>query len=562
MVGGQLSVARLVNGMRLFSCLTWGAAIACVAVPGCTFFVKNDASQCATDKDCTSRGPAFEGTFCSAGGICQSNASYCFSNQQCIDRAKGGPAICRKSTDHTCVSILSPECARIIGDTADLKNDDVVVLGTIMMPSWNPLLKAAEDTIELAMTDLKTTAGGLKATNGSGTPRPVVVAACDIALSEQEKNRPASDHLIGDLHVPVMFGPLPAVWINYAFQKSLATTPKTVIITPSAATGAELTKAPGRRGVFFRSGYTATSVAATVSQLVPNFIEPAVRQQRGISPSTPIRYAVVGTGRGPEGDIISSIYDRLVFNGKTAPENGANYKEFSYGDPSQADFDTKLADVLVGVQAFQPDIVFLIGNQEIPSVLIQIDKLGIPSPHFIGTADFLGTNDVPNYVGTDETIRRRIWILQPGRGSQSPEVARFFQRLGAAYPEDVPNELAALTLDTTYMSLYAMASAGDRPVTPEIVGDALLTKLNVGAPIAVGPADMLNALGTLEAGGTISFHGTEVNGNFDDNGDIPVNYQVFCVDSEATSSDLIGFKPTGITYDPVTDKLTGTNTCF
>ncbi len=537
-------------------------AVACVSTSSCTFIVKRDAAQCSTDADCTGRGPAFEGTFCSDRKVCQSSLTYCFSNQQCIDRNKGAPFICRKSLDHTCVPLLTAECPRVIGDPADLRNDDAIVLGTVMMPTWNALLKAAEDSIELAVNDLKTTAGGLKGTTGNGTPRPVLVNACEITLPNQIANQPAADHLIGDLHVPAVIGPLPAAWISYAFQKSLAANPKTVLVTPSSATGPEFTNAPGRIGILFRTGDIAPSLAASQAQFISNYYEPQIRKDRGIDATVQLKYAVVATGRGPESDVIDGIYKSLTLNGKTLPQNGANYKEFSYGDPTAPDFDAKLANMLVDIQNFKPDIVALYGSQEVPAVVLQIEKLGLPAaPYYTGTAGALVSNVLPDYVGSDDKIRRRIAIFQPGRGSTDPGVARFYQRLGAAYPEDVPNELAALVFDSTYMVFYALAAAGDKPVTPDILGSALLTKMQTGPAINVGPTDMLNAIGAMESGGGITFKGIEADGNFDANGDIATNYQVFCVDNTVTDGDLVGFRASGLKYDPVTKQLTGTNGC-
>ncbi len=530
-----------------------------VSSSSCTFLVKRDAAQCSNDGDCTSRGPAFEGTFCSDRGVCQSSLTYCFSNQQCMDRNKGAPYVCQKDNGHVCAPILTAECPRIIGDPADLKNDDAVVIGAIMMPGWNPVLKGAEDSIELALNDLKTTAGGIKGTTGKGVPRPILVNACEIPLSNFAANQPASDHLFNEVRVPTIIGPLPSDWLQYSFSKALAANPKSTVMTPSGVAGQEFTNAPGRVGVLFRTGYTGLAIPATVGKIVPTYMEPALRAQKNIPAATPIKFAAIKSGDGTEDAVIAATYAQLSFNGKTAPQNGGNYREFNYGDPAAPDFDTKLASVLADVQNFAPDIVSLWGASEVPTVFLQIEKTGIAPYYIVGTGAL--SSQISDYVGTDENIRKRIWIHQPGRGANDPNIARFYQRFQAAYPEDTASELAALVFDTSYMAFYAMATAGDKPVTGEVIGQGLLNKLKAGPQINVGPTDMLNALGALEQGQTISFNGLEVTGNFDANGDLEMSIEILCVDNTNTEGALAGFKESGLVYHDGIG-FVGTNGCF
>ena len=51
----------------------------------------------------------------------------CTTNQECVVRAAGQPAICRKDKK-TCAPLLSADCQNVYGD---FKSDDAIVLGSI-----------------------------------------------------------------------------------------------------------------------------------------------------------------------------------------------------------------------------------------------------------------------------------------------------------------------------------------------------------------------------------------------------------------------------------------------
>ncbi len=536
------------------------AVAASLCVVGCTFLVKRDAVQCTTDADCTGRGAAFEGTTCNAG-TCESNAAYCRTNQECIDRNKGAPFVCRKTLDHTCVALLTEACPRILGDPADLANDDTVVLGSMMIPDWKPILKAAEDSIELALKDLKANGGGLPPVNGSTKPRPVVVSACEIPLMNQGLSAPAVDHLVRELHVPAMIGPIPQDEITTALQTALATTPKTVIIAPSSAAGSQFTNVPGRVGVLFVTAYIGISVPRSTAQVVPYAIEPALRKKRGLDNTTKLHVATLVSGVGAEDAQINLMYDELVFNGATAASNGSNYKEFSYGDPKAPDFDTRLAAMLTDLLAFKPDIIlFPLGGVETPTIFGQIEQLGLAPYYLFGTGAL--NPAFTNLVGSDASIISRIFVEQPGHGAHDPAVLAFYQRFAPAYPEEPPNELAALVFDSTYMAFFAAASVGGGPVTGDAMSTALFTRLNTGILVHDLPTDIPPAMSQLAAGRGIEFNGVEVPAAFDKSGNVSQNMMMLCVDPTVTAGALAGFRETGIIFDATQGRLLGTNGCF
>ena len=121
-------------GARGAACLLVAACAAAVGTHGCSFVTNTTAVQCTTEAECLALGPDFVDTKCDpATKTCvkvDPGSDLCTTNQQCLTAASGLPAICRKS-DHKCVTLTSTECPTVMGTSAQLLDDNTIVIGAL-----------------------------------------------------------------------------------------------------------------------------------------------------------------------------------------------------------------------------------------------------------------------------------------------------------------------------------------------------------------------------------------------------------------------------------------------
>src|SRR5262245_50211847 len=101
-----MAAALFIGGLAI-----WGSQ-ACQSVTNAT------AVQCINEAECRAKGPEFANTTCdtvtrTCVPLPTSNPDACKTNAECISRAGGAPAICRK-TDNTCVNVQTAECPNFI----------------------------------------------------------------------------------------------------------------------------------------------------------------------------------------------------------------------------------------------------------------------------------------------------------------------------------------------------------------------------------------------------------------------------------------------------------------
>src|SRR5262249_49390621 len=125
----------------------------------------------------------------------------CVSSEKCTEDNSGQPYICRKVGD-PCVSLLSEDCTNVYGDYSD---PNAIILGMVSSYSGDivkTFMKTATHcTAQTMIADFDNNVVGLPSAAGV---RPLAVVAC----GEEADTERAAKHLIDDVGVKIVLGPL------------------------------------------------------------------------------------------------------------------------------------------------------------------------------------------------------------------------------------------------------------------------------------------------------------------------------------------------------------------
>ena len=559
------------NHVRFASSPRWKAlsgvallfALSSIAsAPGCSLVVDKSARQCATDDDCRAAGAEFQGSFCSTRGVCERSVDYCFTNQECIARTGNEATICRKS-DHTCVGLLTKQCTKLLADKDDLRDDNTVILGVHGIPSWAPVPASCENAIELTRREFRAIKGGLPATKDTGgKPRPVAFVACDVPIGDQATHKAVTDHLVDVVQVPAMIGPYAADFVTYGLQKSVAAD-SLIFSVVDDQPGYDLT---GKSSGLLTMGLPQGALPLGYAAGVPT-VEQRLRTSTGRTDNIKVAYVTAG-GSGVQPADAQVFFNAVKFNGgKSGQENatasgGPYYKEFNYGASVDPNYETTLANTVVAIIAYQPDIVVLRGADEQTDVARRIEQ-GYPNKayYMLGTE---GANTVNRFVGANEGLRKRVLGVRPGRATADPRVSRFDQRYQNAF-EGASSPLARACADLTYIALYAAGGLGDQKIGGKAMSQLIQTRMvqSSGQTVDASPNTILRAFDTLQApDGKIVFDGNEAFAIYDGKSGVNKDWkmQYWCVDPDQNKATRQ--LDSGLAYNGLTGMLEGATTCF
>jgi hypothetical protein len=518
---------------------------------GCSLVVEAQDQQCSNDADCTALGAPFEGTFCNEQSVCQRRDEYCFTNQQCQERTGSETTVCRQS-DHLCIDLLTKECPKLLADRGDLLNNPVII-GHLGFPSTAPQLLAGENALEMARQEFRNIAGGLP-----GTPsRPVVVIACDSSPLNTEEHKRAADHVIDEVGVPIVFGVVPASWAAYALPK--AREKDTLILSAGADTINETSEE--RRGILFRNRASQTKAIEAQALLIEQVIEPKVRAT--LPEGEPLRVAMVYSDEGASATNGTLFFQKVRFNGKSAAENGANYKQFTMGSPSQPDFSATFSKAVLDATAFKPHIVVIYDGEDEADMAVQMENALPGQAHYlIGAAGVI--QKVVDGFGNDESKRRRLWAMQNGQPSTDPNYSQFLLQYGAEFGDSIGGQIAGIVgapqYDEYYLAMFALVANAKSP-TPfsgRALGQTIMDRMRSGSEIGMGALYIDEAVQKLQRGENIIYRGAATTSQFNDNGDVTMPYLVLCIAKDQALTNR--FIESGLYFDQ-NNKLTGTDTC-
>ncbi|MCU0685185.1 MAG: hypothetical protein MUF34_23590, partial [Polyangiaceae bacterium] len=510
---------------------------AAAATDACTALLEGEPNQCRTTDDCAARGPGFAGLVCDPAGLCVA-PSGCMTNRECVDANGGAFYVCRQA-DHTCVSLLSEDCTKVLGDVADVANDNVVVYGLLLAqagPAQSQSLiflsKASEYAVEMARRDFKDANSGtvLPPAAPGGPPRPAVFVSCN----DQVDPVRAANYLVNEIGVPAFIGPITSPAVQNVVSQ--VTIPHEALEIAPVASTVLLQRIQGKQ-FLFRTSATDEVQDDFTKAVINKYVEPWARAKYALPAPAPLKLSIVKRGDALGNGLASLLYPALEFNGKALAANGSNYLEVDYGaDPSDA---AAIANAVAQAVEFKPHIIVIVSTPEGASVMAQIEAAWTePSyrPHFIMPLPAIGA-DYNAIVGADEDFRKRILLMNNFPSLADPLYTRFLTRYNAIaeYGSDrtttvVNNPIAVNAYDDAYLLLFATIALGEQPITGANLSQAMF-RLNNGAAFDIQNVNLIpDAIAALKAGQNINYHGVSGPVDFAANGDAPQQLQLVCLD--------------------------------
>jgi hypothetical protein len=318
-----------------------------------------------------------------------------------------------------------------------------------------------------------------------------------------------------------------------------------------------------RKGVLFRNNFSQIKTIQAQVELIQRVIEPQVRVEKALAATDQIRMAVVYSDEGSSPVNGQLLFQNVLFNGKSAAQNGTNYAQFSMGSAASPDFAATLAQTVIEIAKFQPHIVVIYDGVGTDDAVIQMEQTLPGLSHFVIGADG-AEQPLVDAFGNDETKRRRIWVVQSGQPSTYPNAQAFLLQYAAAFPMQpggpVASIIGAPQYDQFYLAMYAMAATNHAPpYSGRELGNILLTRFGSGADIQMGPLYIDNAVARVQQGESIIYRGAATSSKFNENGDVSTPSLLLCITKDQQAPQR--FVETGIYVDADTNELIGTDGC-
>jgi branched-chain amino acid transport system substrate-binding protein len=492
------------------------------------------------------RAPHAAASASTASGIAR--APTCATNAECV-RAHGGEAWRCHGERHECVEIASPDCT-VHEEPHDAEAEDVVWIGG-MYPLDEPGFESEARAVELARQDFAKALGSSAARTGSLHARPIGVVMCNEAADAPR----AARHLVEDVEVPAILGFRDTLSAQTAIPAELMPHRVLAVVTISQApTLTRIPTPPGEPHLVWRTTLNRDDAVPPLTHLISDVLEPAARTgPRGIGARAfKVATLWMKTANHDGGE---AYFTHLRFNGKSALENGSNFRQVVLeGDDAAA-----LDEVVRTLLAFQPNVV--VSDIAYTKVLSKLEERwpAGPRPVYLTEDGFAET--VTAFVGTDPTRRRRFFATT--NLSTTMTNARLVLRYNMAFPREpiARSEAPQPSYDGLYLLAYATYALGDGAISGPALARSIERLLPPGRPVDVGPDAIYDAFATLRAGQRIDLAGAIGPLDFDPTtGEAPVPYSILClgVDDRGAATTAID---SGLVYESKSGRLVGKLSC-
>lgn len=525
----------------------------------CSFLVDSNSVQCESDAECADRGGAFTDTVCRENACVPAGGGACTTSQQCIDFNDGTPAAC---IEGECVVLVTADCT-IVEPAEALGDDNTIYFGWMgpLVGDFQSLGVPMQQAVQLALEEIGQGANGIPGGSGGGRRKLAMVACHDLDAGDDEPEVPASvraaTHLVEDVKVPLIFGPaFSGITLDTATE---ITVPGGVMILSASATSPLITGLDDD-DLVWRTAPSDAIQSIPLALLVEQ-VETRIREEQMLNPTDDITLAVATKGDAYGQGLFNALQDTLVFNGKSAADNGNNFVAVSYDDPAEnPNFD--FSGVVQTIVDEEPHIVLPLGtNEAITGVLDGIEAAwptaGSPPPRPEYLLPDGGRLDELLASAADEDLRQRVQGTVPGfKGTVYNQFAlRFKQRFG-----DDPGTFAENAYDSGYLAAYAILAGGDGGVSGANMAEGMMNMSDKNAPeIVVGQNQLNDAFNALSGGGSIDFTGASGDLDFDNStGEAPSNIDIWCIIVDNDGETV--FVSSGQFYDAAAGAISGTDT--
>jgi hypothetical protein len=503
-------------------------------------------------------GPTIEGGAGGEGGT--PFVPECSTHKDCFD--KNGSLDPQACVDGLCVNLKSDECPVLLplSDTnyEALTSTDAIILGAFSyIPS--SLVGNYTRNYDLAVTEFNEEAGGLFV---GGKRRKIAMVVCNWTYDMQSDFLKPTEHLVNELKVPAVLGPVLADDQQYVFEEK-GSEAGVFFMSPGYSHDSLATLQDGGLVWNMLSGGSALSVSYTplLDLAVTHLRHQTTANHLGETDD--VRVAVItATDERFLRELSDSVKAQIKFNGKTAAENetDGNFKAIAttsyYKDPNFS--QVAVRDAML---AFKPHIIIgMTGDEMFTKIipLIETDwSTSVPDqpPPFYMLSPFHYQNaQLTAFLNSNGATRTRlIGVNWPAAADQTVYNAyqgRFNEKYGSL-ARGLENYY-----DSAYYLLYATAAAGQL-ISGDRIAQGMLRITSGATQYSVGPNDMNMALQVLQNGtGKFTLIGAGGPPTWDTNGSRNDPGSVWCINSAKQCV------PDVMRYDTTNKTLSGTPPCF
>ena len=489
-----------------------------------------------------------------AGADHGSPLERCLSSKACTKANGDMPARCGE--DGRCAPLASIDCAVHAGPEA-IDADDTVWFGAMLPPSEDRSVANGEAdlrAIDLARQDFSQMMSGFARSHGEAHVHPFGVIACDDSKDPMR----AARHLVEVARVPAIIGFQSAAEVVDIGSSLLV--PNGVAAVASLSTSPLVTSLPNRKGsprLVWRSTFSSAETAKALGQIVPDLVEPKLRASRVILPSAPMRVAVVRTESRGGSTFNTLLFKALRFNGKSALDNGSDYRELVF-DPAK--LEPEMEALAAALDAFAPHAIVLLADAEM-AIIDPLERLWSHTayrPYYLFMSSF--RPQLVDWLGSSASRRARVFGLSPVANGTAN--ARFVMHYNETASSKITRAFAPdSSYDAFYLLAYATYALGDAKITGENLGRAMERLVPPGIPIDVGPAQIFDAFSALRRGESIDLNGATGSLDFDlATGEAPFDQAVLCAATDAHGR-AIGTIESGVVFRSAAGTLDGALHC-
>jgi serine/threonine protein kinase len=481
----------------------------------------------------------------------------CASNAECTRRL-GAAAICHHD-DGTCAALASPQC-KVLASDLDLASDATVWIGS-MFPLAGAAGKAHgqsnANAVELARRDFSDAMAAVVTQAHSGA-RPIALVSCD----DSDDPHGVARHLVDDVRVPAVIGfALSTEVIDLAESIFL---PRDVMMIAALNTSPLITTLPhprtGPRLVWRTTNSTLAAVPA-IDAFIERKLEPEARAKAGAARAAPFRVALLRMSNAGLLAFSDALFRDLRFNGKSALDNGTDFREFVCDEACVSAGGTASQAIVRDIKDFAPHVVVFAGGELVDRVLVPLEATWPVRDHrptFVAMT--VPTVQAFKWIGTNATLRRRFFAVTSV--SNTLPNASFVMHYNATFPSPITRTISPNTsYDAFYLLAFATYATSDREITGTSLASAMSRLVPPGQSVEVGPSGIYKAFDALRGGGSIDLTGATGRLDFDlRTGEAPVDMSILCVDldSSGAASDTI---ESGLVFHAAEGALDGAMRC-
>jgi len=459
--------------------------------------------------------------------------------------------------DGRCVRMDSEDCS-VLASAADVASRDTVWLGA-MFPTKGPDAEAfgaaCVNALDVARRDFADVSGGA----GSQRRRFALVACDDSADASR-----AAKHLVDDVRAPAVIGfRTSKEVIDLSTSIFLPSATMVVATLNQSALITDLVSAPDQPRLVWRTIPSYAQSAPPVGAIVGQLFEPELRGAGVVLPGAPLRVALLRLSTAAGRSFADAMFTTLRFNGKSALENGADFREFTLGDPSRIESKADYESAVAGLLAFRPHVVvYMDGDYVLGNVLAPLEARWPAKERYRPRYASVGLQQrAPffQWIGKRRELRRRFLSVQLP-SSLMPN-AKFVHRYNELFSPKITDATApGVVYDAFYVVAYAAHTLGVGPVTGLALSRAVRRLVPPGEPLEVGSAGVLRGFNLLDTGQSIDLAGAGTSLDFDlATGETKSDMVVTCIDADATGN-AVGTRECGVVYHVATNSLQGSRT--